>query len=423
MGSSPTETQSLVIAIVFGAVYLLVDALRFFIHQLGPVRLRKWSGDAGEISAWFGYRAQHFALLTGAVLQICLAVAVVFTTLALRAEGLFRAAMLAIVAWAVIAILWKLAIAIVPEDYWETLVNILLPVSHALYLLFWPLIFPLRFVLDRVETRREEDDEEEEVTEEQLRAYIDVGEEEGILEEGEGKLVQSIVDFGDRLARELMTPRIDMQAFDVHGTIEELARLFSESKYARIPVYDGTVDRIVGIVHIKDLFDAFLSKDPKSVREIARRAYVVPESKRVNELLREFQIEHLQIAVVVDEFGGTSGLITIEDIVEEIVGDISDEHEDSDESIVEVDHDVYLVNGVVRVDTLEEKFGTEISGDDYETVAGLIFTQTGRVPKAAEQVRKGGLIFEVDRADRKRIYRVKVWRDPEYIAGEEEARG
>ena len=172
----------------------------------------------------------------------------------------------------------------------------------------------------------------------------------------------------------------------------------------------------IWIVHIKDLFDALLRPEKRSLRDLARPAYFVPETKLVSELLREFQIEHLQIAVVVDEYGGTAGLITIEDIIEEIVGDISDEHEDTEESVVEVENGVYLVNGMFRVDSLEELMHAEIRGDGYETVAGLIFTSLGRVPTVGETVRKNGVMFEVERADRKRIYRVRVSREPESLA-------
>jgi CBS domain containing-hemolysin-like protein len=128
----------------------------------------------------------------------------------------------------------------------------------------------------------------------------------------------------------------------------------------------------------------------------------------------------MQVAIVVDEYGGTAGLVTIEDIIEQIVGDIADEHEDSDESIVEIDNDVFLVNGPVKIETLEEKLDVELASDDYETVAGLIFTAMGRVPKIGETIKQRGLIFEVEKADRKRIYRVKVTRDPDYDKTKEE---
>ena len=409
----------LVAAVACGALYLLFDAARYFLQQVSSVRLRRWSGSDPQFergSRWFHYDPQNFSLLSGALLQTALISAVGFTILAFQSRGLFQAAVLSMGIWVVITLVWKFFLAWIPEQLAEILLRALIPVSHLFYYLFWPFLFPLRWILDRVDKKREAAEEEEEPTEEEVQAYIDVGEEEGIIEEEQGKLIQSIVDFGDRIARELMTPRIDMLSFDAKGPAEDLAKLFSESKYSRIPIYEENTDKIVGIVHIKDLFDALLRKDSRSVRELARPAYFVPESKLVSELLREFQIEHLQIAVVVDEYGGTAGIITIEDIIEEIVGEISDEHEDTDESVVEVENGVYLVNGLFRVESLEELIHADIGGESYETVAGLIFTTLGRVPKVGEQVRKNGIVFEVERADRKRIYRVRVYRDPEYMA-------
>jgi CBS domain containing-hemolysin-like protein len=255
-----------------------------------------------------------------------------------------------------------------------------------------------------------------------VQAYIDVGEEEGILEASEGKMIQSVVDFGDRVARELMTPRIDVLAFDVTQPFDELARVFSESKYSRIPIYEGSVDKIVGIVHIKEVFEALVKGEKRPVAELARAPYFVSETKKVSELLREFQSEHIQVAVVVDEYGGTAGIITIEDIVEEIVGEIADEHEEDEATIVDLGDGEYMVSGQLRVEALEELLDADLEGDDYETVAGLIFTSTGRIPKPGAVVKKNGYQFIVDRADRRRIYRVRVSRDPEWTAEDEEER-
>jgi putative hemolysin len=301
----------------------------------------------------------------------------------------------------------------VPDDFSEPLLRAIVPVSQAFYFVFWPFLFPLGLLLERVGREDHDDDgDDEEVTDEEIQAYIDVGEEEGILESGEGRLLQSIVDFGDALARELMTPRIDVLAFDVNQPFELLARLFSESKYSRIPVYEGSIDTIIGVVHIKDIYDAVLRRETILVRDVARPAMFVPETKKVSELLKEFQTGHVQIAVVLDEFGGTAGLITIEDVVEEIVGDISDEHEDEESSIVKIGDDIWMVSGLVKIDILEEMLDADFEGDDYETVAGLIFTTLGHVPRVAESIEKSGVLFEVDRADRKRIYRVRVSRLP-----------
>jgi CBS domain containing-hemolysin-like protein len=304
----------------------------------------------------------------------------------------------------------------------EMILKTLIPFSHFFYFLFWPILFPLRRVFDRLDREEEEAHEDEEVTDEEVQAYIDVGEEEGILEASEGKMIQSVVDFSDRVARELMTPRIDVVAFDTSHSFEELARSFSESKYSRIPIYDESVDKITGIVHIKEVFEAIVKGESKPVSELARAPYFVSETKKVSELLREFQSEHIQVAVVVDEYGGTAGIITIEDVVEEIVGEIADEHEEEEATIVDLGGGEYLVSGQLRVEALEELLDAGLESDDYETIAGLIFTSTGRVPKAGIVVKKNGYQFTVDRADRRRIYRVRVSKDPEWTNEDEEER-
>jgi len=421
MGSSILHSQAVLLAGAFGALFLLFDTARFFFFQLGPVRLRRLAGDEnGGARGLFRYHPQHFLLITGVLLQIAIAGGVAFTILAFWSHGPGRALSLTALIWGSTIVIWKILLALVPEGLAEVMLKGIVPVSHIFYYLFWPLLFPLRWLVVHIDKREDESDDEEKASDEQVQAYIDVGEDEGILEEGDGKLIQSIVDFGDRVARELMTPRTDMLAYDAKRPIAELARIFMESKYSRIPIYEETIDKIVGVVHVKEVFEAVVLKQEKTVREIARPAYFVSETKLVSELLREFQIEHLQIAFVVDEYGGTAGLITIEDVLEEIVGEISDEHEEDEESLVELGDDKYMVNGLLRVDTLEDKVGVDLQGDDYETVAGLIFTIVGRVPKVGETIRKNGLLFEVDRADRKRIYRVRVSRDPDWTADDQQ---
>ena len=420
MGSSLSHAHWTAIAIVCGVLYLIFDAARSFVQQVGPVTLRRWSGDPEMEAArrWFQYDPRNLQLLSGAMLQISLVVAMAATVMAFDDHPTWQACLYAVVLWIVVAACWKFVLAFIPEDLGETFLRALLPFSHFFYLLFWPVLFPLRRLFARLELQRESEDEEEEeeVTDEEVQAFIDVGEDEGILEGAEGKMVQSVVEFGDRLAHELMTPRIDVVAFDARRPTEELARMFSESKYSRIPIYAESIDRITGVVHVKDLFDVVLRQEQKSVSELARPPYFVSETKKVSELLRELQSEHMQVAVVVDEYGGTAGLITIEDIVEEIVGEITDEHEEQEVAVVDVGGGEYLVSGLLRISDLEEMLdaGADLSSDDYETVAGLIFTTLGHVPKAGETVTKNGYKFTVERADRRRIYRVRVATDPEW---------
>ncbi len=421
MGSSLSHGEWIAAAIICGTFYLIFDAARHFAQQVSPVTLRRWSGDPDveRGSRWFSYDPGNLQLMSGALLQMTLIVAFGSTVMALESRSLVVATLTAAVVWLVITIVWKFALALVPEDIGEVVLKHMIPFSHFFYYLFWPVLFPLRRMFARLDRQEEEEADAETVTEEEVQAFIDVGEEEGILEPSEGKMIHSVVEFGDRMARELMTPRIDVFAFDARKSLDELARLFSESKYSRIPIFHESIDSITGVVHIKDVFDAVFKKQSKTVSELARPPYFVPETKKVSELLREFQSEHMQVAVVVDEFGGTAGLITIEDIVEDIVGEIADEHEAVEATVVDLGNDEYLVSGLLRVEALEEMLDAHFANGDYETVAGMIFTTLGRVPKAGTVVKKNGYRFEVDRADRRRIYRVKISRDPEWQEVEE----
>jgi CBS domain containing-hemolysin-like protein len=422
MGSSGSHLHWIVIATVCGLLYLVFDAARSFIQQLSPVRLKQWSGEAPAEGRgrWFQYDARNFHLVSGALLQIALILAFAATVMVFDYAAIGYAVTAAAAIWIVVVMVWKFVIALIPEEIGEAALRALVPVSHFFYYLFWPLLFPLRLLTQRMDREDAAADDDEEVTDEDVQAYIDVGEEEGILEGGEGQLIQSIVDFGDRIARELMTPRIDVQAFEDHRPLSDLAAMFSDSKYSRIPIYHDSIDKITGIVHIKDLFDAVLKGEQRPVSELARPPYFVSETKKATELLRELQVEHLQVAVVVDEYGGTAGIVTIEDIIEELVGEISDEHEDEEASVVQLGDGDFMVNGLLRVDTLEEMLEADLEGDDYETVAGLIFTTLGRVPKIGAIVTKNGFRFEVDRADRRRIYRVRVSKDPDWQRRDED---
>ena len=422
MGSTLSHGEWVAAAVVSGLFFLICDAARFFVQQVSPVTLRRWSGaepDAESGSRWFAYDSRNLHLMSGALLQLSLIVAIASTVMALQlpiGEAIATASIL----WLFIMIVWKFALALVPEDIGEMILKQMIPVSHFFYYFFWPVLFPLRRMFARLEQQEEQETEPEQVTDEEVQAFIDVGEDEGILEPSEGKMIHSVVEFGDRLARELMTPRIDVLAFNARGALEDLARLFSESKYSRIPIYQESIDSITGIVHIKEVFDAMVKKESKTIAELARPPFFVSETKKVSDLLREFQSEHVQVAVVVDEFGGTAGMITIEDIVEDIVGDIGDEHEGVEATVVDLGNDEYLVSGLLRVETLEEMLDAHFAGEDYETVAGMIFTILGRVPKSGTVVAKNGYRFEVDRADRRRIHRVKISRDPEWQEAEQQ---
>ena len=241
-------------------------------------------------------------------------------------------------------------------------------------------------------------------------AYLDTGEQEGIIQGEERKLLQSIVDFGDTIVREVMTPRPDIVAIREDATIGELRALFREQEYSRFPVFKGSLDNISGFAFVKDLVALALNSDSAPITPLVRPAVVVPESKRVSALLKQFQRQQTQIAIVVDEYGGTAGLVTIEDMLEEIVGEIRDEYDVESEPIVEEGSGRFIFSGKVDIDEMSQRLGVQIEREGFETVGGYLLTHLGRVPAVGERVEIDDLVVEVLEAERRRIHKVRVMR-------------
>ena len=257
------------------------------------------------------------------------------------------------------------------------------------------------------------EDEEEEVSLAEIQAYLEAGEEAGIFEGEEGEFVESLVDIFDTVVREVMTPRTEMVAVSGETSFRDLLRIFCESHKSRIPVYQETIDRVIGVVHVKNLVEHRLEGSEPTAAELARECLVVPESKPLGELLRDFQQEYQQMAIVVDEYGGTSGLVTLEDILEEIVGEIEDEHDPkSPPEWQEMSPDVYRLQGRASLEVLEELLGAEVEEDDVDTVGGLVFARHGTVPEDGTVVvdEAHGLEFTVEEMDERRIVSVTVRR-------------
>ena len=248
--------------------------------------------------------------------------------------------------------------------------------------------------------------------EEQLEAttaYLDAGEQEGLIERDERKLLQSVVDFGDTLVHEVMTPRPDIVAIRADATLAELRAYFREQVYSRIPVYVDSLDNILGFVFIKDLIQLPETEPAdRRVSTLVRPAYVVPETKRVSDLLREFQRQQWQIAIVVDEYGGTAGLVTLEDLLEEIVGEIRDEYDVETEPVVDEGQGRYVVSGKADIEALGDRLGVKIEGEGFETVGGYVMARLGRVPAAGEVHTIDDLVVEILDAERRRVHRVRV---------------
>ncbi|HZP26990.1 MAG TPA: hemolysin family protein [Dehalococcoidia bacterium] len=228
----------------------------------------------------------------------------------------------------------------------------------------------------------------------------------------ERAMIRSIMEMEHTTAREIMVPRIDIVAVEVNATFDELIRLIVDKGYSRIPVYEETIDNIVGVAHAKQVLRHIAGNGGKasSIRDIMRAVHFIPETKRVDELLRELRLQKVSIAIVVDEYGGTAGLVTLEDVVEEIVGEIADEFDIEEEPLQRISDDEVIVDGKCGIDELAEFFGIEIEKNDFDTVGGFIFNQLGKMPNIGDEIRFDGLALKVLSVLGRRIKKVRVLR-------------
>ncbi len=258
------------------------------------------------------------------------------------------------------------------------------------------------------------------ITEEEIKTLVDAGEEGGVIEEDEKRMIYSIFEFGDTLVREVMVPRIDVVAVEVNSRLSDALAVIIQAGHSRIPVYEETIDNIVGLLYAKDLLRYWCqpgndNPDNLKLRDILRDVFYVPETKKVDELLQELQQRKVHIAVVVDEYGGTAGLVTIEDILEEIVGEIQDEYDTDEEASVEViNPDEAIFNGRVAVGDVNQTMNVELPTDSGDTLGGLIYSSLGRVPVAGDEARVRDVELSVLAVAGRRIKKVKVTR----VAGE-----
>lgn len=248
------------------------------------------------------------------------------------------------------------------------------------------------------------------VTEEEIRTMVDAGEEGGAIEVEEKQMILSIFELGDTLVREVMVPRIDIEAFDEHQSLEEVTDTLLKSGHSRAPVYRADIDSIIGIVYVKDLLSAFRQgRQHEPVGHFMRPALFVPEAKKADELLADLQARRVHMAVVVDEYGGTAGVVTLEDLVEEIVGEIRDEYDAAEESAFQrVQDGGYLFSGRIDLDDVNDLTGANLAKDTSETLGGFIAGALGRIPATGDSVDAGGLHLVVEQATGRRILKVRA---------------
>lgn len=292
----------------------------------------------------------------------------------------------------------------------RSFVVFLLKFAARFYYIVRPLLLPadyITMILKKGASSAEKPDPE--ARSESARQYIEHGKVKGFFESDEEALLHSVVEFGDTIVREVMTPRVDMIYVHINTTIEDMIKIVQEHNHSRYPVYDKNIDDIVGIVNIQDIFK-YWGKDGrnKTISELIREPYFVPESKKVDDLFREMQQRHLHISIVVDEYGGTAGLVSLEDLLEEIVGEIQDEYEQEAPDIEKTQDGEIIALGKADIDELEEMLDIKLPGEGFDSIGGMILSELGKMPKKGDVIKVKGLDITVLEVKGRKIEKVKI---------------
>lgn len=252
--------------------------------------------------------------------------------------------------------------------------------------------------------------DESTVTEEEIRMMVDVGEEKGSIEEEEKELINNVFEFNDKTVSEVMIHRTEVYAIEIGSNIEDILSELKEYKYSRIPVYDENIDNIVGVLFIKDLLAYVYTKKEAKIKKLMRPAYFVSESKPINEFFKEMQRDKQQLAIVLDEYGGTAGIITMEDIIEELVGNIFDEYDDVEKDYEKIDENTFMIDGSVSIYELRKILNVDIPEGDYDTLSGYLIELLGRIPKDDEKpvIETEKVTYKIEEYEEKRIIWVKA---------------
>ncbi|MCP4897395.1 MAG: HlyC/CorC family transporter [bacterium] len=394
-----------VVALLFSIVEVLLRSL----SEIGNVRFQGLLEDFSGLVPSAANTSIHVSMLLDVLRWIEIGCVGVLWIVLTRLPDIRLELLLAICAFLPLAlvILSRTIVDSVGERSLAVMLRLLRPVT-------WPLVsIVTRFTPAPDALASPAEDEEEEASEREIQAYLAAGEAAGIFEADEGEIVESLVEFFDTVVREVMTPRTEMVAISGDANHQDLVELFAQTHKSRIPVYRETLDDIVGVIHVKNLVEGMMGGEPASLSSLQRNCLVVPESKQLGDLLRDFQREQQQLAIVVDEYGGTSGLVTLEDVLEEIVGEIQDEH---DPALVpesqQLSEGVYRLQGRAQLEVIEELFGLEVDDEDFDTVGGLVFDRHGTVPESGARIEdpENGLVFIVEAVEDRRIVSVVVER-------------
>jgi putative hemolysin len=394
--------------------------------QLSDVGLRRLIGENGEKPAARSRvflkqvleNRPRFGFALSATIQILLVVvAVLITSISLNLFPSPRLVLIGLMTGLILAGVFRQLVPLfIATRNPEATLLFLLPIIRPFFPVMAFVADPFQRLFDRSRRNKDQvteegEEEEEDADSGDLQALIDVGEAEGILEEEEGELIHSIIEFGDTRVSEVMTPRPDIVGLPDTATIREARDVMLDSKYSRLPVYRDQIDNVEGLIYVRDLLQCWAEgSESQSIRPLIRSVYFVPETKPVAELLEEMQKAHVQLAMVVDEYGGVCGLVTVEDILEEIVGEIEDEDIAGEElqEIVEANEGSYDVMASTEIGKIERLFDMDIEADDFTTIAGLVINESGKVPAVGEVLTIRGLEVEILEADERRINRLRI---------------
>jgi CBS domain containing-hemolysin-like protein len=418
----------IIIAVFILVALVFLATIDMAFSQLSDVSLRRLSAESEEeqnpkaadfLRQILENRPRfRFALSsTIQVLLICFAVLVTLIVLTLT-ESHARRILFSLTVALIFSIIFRqilprLIIWQNPENKLMFLLPLVRPIYRVVSVLVNPFVIKLKAKdQQKFETTvTPESAEEKSDTDDDFQALMEVGEAEGIIEEKERELIETMVEFSETKAGEIMTPRTEICALPIDATVRQARDLIINEKYSRLPVFRDNVDNIEGVIYVRDLLNAWSEgKENEKIENLLRPAFFIPETKSADELLKNMQKNHVQIAVVIDEYGGVAGIVTVEDIIEEIVGEIEDEDIEEEEiiEIIEGEDGYFDVLGSTEIGKIERLFGMEIEDDDFSTIAGLVTSEVGYVPKADEKLTIRGLDIEILRVDEKRIHLLRL---------------
>jgi CBS domain containing-hemolysin-like protein len=414
-----------ILALLLAALTVVLLVLSALLDRSGPIRVRHWVEEAGgRLRRLFDAedRFEAYRYLLSLFARAAPVVLIAFLTV-LLSRSQFELGDRAALFWSLGLVLFLVLVA---ESFTRQLsghseeaLSRLTGLYRVLLFLFGPVVALAApfFVVPPQDRGVGNNEAEEEASEDEIEAFLDVGAKEGILEPGEEDMILRVMDFGDAVVRKVMTPRIDMVCASIDTPLEELAGLFVESSHSRIPLFGDSVDDIRGVLHIRDLLGAIRSAQPVAAEKLAISPFFVPETKPLDALLRELQASHRHMALVVDEYGSTAGLVTIEDLLEEIVGEIVDEHDVEEPEVEKLADGSWRIDGMASLDALGDLFEIDLGEEPYDTVGGLVFGHVGDVPEPGTVIVAHGLQFTVESLDARRVGSLLVSRGLDQAKG------